>query len=142
MGIQERDYMRSDGGRGPNPLNFPDMTPRPWWRKIKWQGMLGVVLAVMAVISGGIWLARDAQGLFRSVGPSEGSLVVNINTASARELESLPGIGPALAQLIVQRRPYQSVEDLARVRGIGPESIASLRPFIKTEGDTASISAR
>lgn len=136
MGIQERDYMRSDdGGRGS--LQFPDVTPRkPWWRKIKWQGLLGVVLAVMAVISGAIWLARDAQGLFRSVGPSEGSLVVNINTASARELESLPGIGPALAQLIIQGRPYETIDDIERVQGIGPGLVKSLRPLLTTEGET------
>ncbi len=136
MTIQERDYMRSDGGRGSNPLDFPDMTPRPWWQRIKWQGWLGVVLAVMAVVSGGIWLARDAHGLFRSIGPREGSLVVNVNTASARELESLPGIGPALAQLIIRGRPYESVDDIERVRGIGPRLVASLRPMLKTEGDT------
>lgn len=136
MTIQERDYMRSDGGRGSNPLNFPDLTPRPWWRKIKWQGLLGVALAVIAVTSGGIWLARDALGLFQSIGPREGSLVVNVNTASARELESLPGIGAALAQLIIQGRPYESVDDIERVRGIGPGLVASLRPMLKTEGDT------
>lgn len=136
MTIQERDYMRSDGG-GRGPLQFPDVTPRrPWWRKIKWQGWLGVVLAVMAVLSGGIWLARDAHGLFRSIGPGEGSLVVNVNTASARELESLPGIGPALAQLIIRGRPYESVDDIERVRGIGPGLVKSLRPMLKTEGDT------
>ncbi len=136
MTIQERDYMRSDGG-GRRPPRFPDVTSRgPWWRRFKWQGWLGVVLAVMAVVSGGIWLARDAHGLFRSIGPREGSLVVNVNTASARELESLPGIGPALAQLIIRGRPYESVDDIERVRGIGPRLVASLRPMLKAEGDT------
>ncbi len=128
--------MRSDGG-GRGPPRFPDVTPRkPWWRTFKWQGWLGVMLAVMAVLSGGIWLARDAHGLFRSIGPGEGSLVVNVNTASARELESLPGIGPALAQLIIQGRPYESVDDIERVRGIGPRLVESLRPFLTTEGET------
>jgi Helix-hairpin-helix motif len=136
MTIQERDYMRGDGG-GRGPPRFPDVTPRkPWWRKIKLQGLLALALAVMAVISGGIWLARDAHGLFRPIGPGEGSLVVNVNTASARELESLPGIGPALAQLIIQSRPYESVGDIERVRGIGPRMIDSLRPFLTTAGET------
>jgi competence ComEA-like helix-hairpin-helix protein len=130
MGIQERDYMRSDsGGRGPP--RFPDLTPRPWWR-----GLLGITLAVIAVASGGIWLARDAKGLFQSNGPIEGSLVVNVNTASAKELQSLPGIGPALAQLIIQGRPYGSVGDIERVRGIGPSLVESLRPLLTTNGDT------
>jgi competence ComEA-like helix-hairpin-helix protein len=135
MTIQERDYMRSDGG-GRGRLEFPDMTPRPWWRKIKWRGVVGVAMAVIAVASGAIWLARDPHGLFRSIGPGEGSLVVNVNTASARELESLPGIGPALAQLIIRGRPYESIDDIERVRGIGPRLVESLRPMLKTEGDT------
>jgi competence ComEA-like helix-hairpin-helix protein len=135
MGIQDRDYMRRDGS-GQGPLRFPNLTPRSWWQRIKWQHWLGIATLVVTLASGAIWLARDAVGLFKSVGPSEGSLIVNVNTASARELESLPGIGPAFAQLIIQGRPYQSVDDLARVRGIGPDLVASLRPFLTTERAT------
>jgi competence ComEA-like helix-hairpin-helix protein len=139
MGIQDRDYMRSDGGR-PGSSRAPDVTPRrAWWQKIQWRGWLGVAMAVIAVASGALWLARDAQTLFRSTGPREGSLVVNINTASKSELESLPGIGPALAQLIIQDRPYESVDDLVRVRGIGPRLMESLRPLVTTEADTRRL---
>jgi competence ComEA-like helix-hairpin-helix protein len=136
MGIQERDYMRSDGGRPTGPLRFPDLTPRPWWRRIKWQTALYTAALVIAVASGGIWLARDVIGLIGTGGPSEGSLIVNINTATAEELESLPGIGPALAQLIIQGRPYQTVDDLERVRGIGHGLAESIRPLVKTDGDS------
>jgi len=136
MTIQERDYMRSEGG-GKVPLRFPDVTPRkPWWRKVKWQGLIGVILAIMAVVSGAIWLVKDARGVIPVFGPREGSLIVNINTASARELESLPGIGPALAQLIIQGRPYEAVDDIVRVRGIGPRLVDSLRPMLTTDGET------
>lgn len=139
MGIQDRDYMRSDGG-GRGPPRFPDATPRrPWWQKIQWRGWLGVAMAVIAVASGALWLARDAQTLFPSTAPREGSLVVNINTASKSELESLPGIGPALAQLIIEDRPYASVDDLVQVRGIGPGLMESLRPLVSTEGDTRRL---
>jgi competence protein ComEA len=44
----------------------------------------------------------------------------NINTASQAELEALSGIGPVLAQRIIAGRPYQRVEDLLDVKGIGP----------------------
>lgn len=59
---------------------------------------------------------------------------VNINTASASELENLPGVGPATAQKIVDDReangPYSAPEDLMRVPGIGEKKFESLREFV------------
>lgn len=56
---------------------------------------------------------------------------VDLNRASAKELTALPGIGPTLAERIVRDReargPFRSVEDLARVRGIGPRTVDRLR---------------
>ena len=56
-------------------------------------------------------------------GPAEGSLRVNLNTATLTELESIPGIGPARARQIVARRPYKSVDELIEISGIGPKSL-------------------
>lgn len=62
--------------------------------------------------------------------PSGGSLV-NINTASATELEALPGIGEVLAAAIVDYRtdngPFASVDDLESVSGIGPATLEEIR---------------
>ncbi|MFL5804071.1 MAG: helix-hairpin-helix domain-containing protein [Roseiflexaceae bacterium] len=59
---------------------------------------------------------------------------LNINTASAADLDSLSGIGPAIAQRIVEYRtvngPFQSVEDLQQVKGIGPALFAKIAPLI------------
>ena len=44
--------------------------------------------------------------------PANSEGVININTASQKELESLPGIGPVTAQNMIEHRPYSSVEEL------------------------------
>ena len=53
--------------------------------------------------------------------------VVDINEASAVELASLPGIGPAIAARIIAGRPHASVEALLEVRGIGPARLTQLQ---------------
>ncbi len=58
---------------------------------------------------------------------------IDLNTASATELESLPGVGPKTAQAIIEQRPYSSVDDLLRVKGIGEKTLEKLRPYIKVE---------
>lgn len=52
------------------------------------------------------------------------------NQAAPEELESLPGIGPALARRIIAGRPYASLDALAKVRGIGGRRLTALGPRI------------
>jgi competence protein ComEA len=61
--------------------------------------------------------------------------LVDINTASEKELQSIKGIGPVLAERIIAGRPYRTVDDLLKVKGIGPKILETIRPYflISTE---------
>jgi competence protein ComEA len=62
--------------------------------------------------------------------------LVNINTADATKLDSLPGVGPSTAAKIIADRersgPFASPDDLGRVSGIGPKRLDQLKPLITT----------
>jgi competence protein ComEA len=70
---------------------------------------------------------------------------VDINKATAAELEALKGLGKAKAQAIVDFRtkngPFKSVEDLDRVKGIGSGIIAKIAPEITIDGKPVNVSA-
>lgn len=61
--------------------------------------------------------------------------LVSVNSASATDLEALPGVGPVLAERIVQHREevgrFETVEDLLDVTGIGEAKLSSVRDLIK-----------
>ena len=62
---------------------------------------------------------------------AEGQGLVNINTANATQLTQLPGVGPAIAQKIIDYRtangPFTSVDDLTKVPGIGAAKLAQIK---------------
>ena len=66
--------------------------------------------------------------------------VVNINTASAEQLELLPRVGPALAGRIIDFRdangPFRSVDEIVAVKGIGERSFEMLEPYLVIDGAT------
>lgn len=66
-------------------------------------------------------------------------VLVNINTATAEELETVTGIGPVLAQAILDYRAehgdFQTLDELLEVRGIGSAKLDAMRDEITTGGD-------
>ena len=61
---------------------------------------------------------------------------VNINTAPAEELQSLTGVGPALAERIIEHRqefPFESIEDIMQVSGIGETRFNEIKDYIAVE---------
>ncbi len=77
---------------------------------------------------------QPARTLTASGNAQKGSTPVNINTATAEELQSLPRIGPAMAQRIIAWREahggFRSVDELDAVPGIGPSMLENLRPLV------------
>ena len=143
MGIYDRDYMREDD-------------PADWWKpgySIKRWLTIGII--VVSLLTSLFYFARNT-GIIRPkrrpvltvarATPIErhgkGSLRININTATIEELETLPGIGPARARLITANRPYQTVDDLAKLKNIGAKLVNDVRPFIKTDGVTEKVATR
>lgn len=128
------------------------------WKPVKFERIVLVLTAVTLLVMTGWFLVRqqDASGQWKvtvqrndspagSVSQEDGwpdSLLVgeaiNINTASASDLQRLPGIGPERARAIVEDRQerggFSSVDELLRVDGIGPGILNGLRPYISAEG--------
>lgn len=67
------------------------------------------------------WSPTDARGSDR----------IDLNQATQEELESLPGVGPEIARRIIDGRPYTSVEELRRVRGIGASRFAQIADEVR-----------
>lgn len=76
--------------------------------------------------------ATPAPGAEKSAFGLDGRL--DLNRASADELEGLPGIGPKTAERILEDRkahgPFRKPSDLGRVKGIGPKTLERLRPHV------------
>src|SRR5205085_10085685 len=68
--------------------------------------------------------------------------IVNLNTATAAQIGTLPGIGPKTADLIIQYRqkngPFKKVEEIMNVRGVGEKSFLKLKGRITVTGQKAS----
>ena len=98
-----------------------------------------IVVADLAQTSGASTMYRPRHHRRSSHGRSAHKLspgqTLDVNTASAEELTQLPGVGPGLAQRIVdfrqQNGPFQTVDDLQNVPGLGASKFDRLAPFVR-----------
>jgi comEA protein len=102
---------------------------------------LPAVAMLLAAVPAGAAQAKPTQGKTAAqpqthaagtrAATADASRIVNINTASASEFESLPGIGAKMAARIVEYRqkngPFKKVEELMNVRGLGEKNFLKLK---------------
>jgi comEA protein len=97
--------------------------------------MSGVAVMVLALATlVGQAQGNGAMGRSAKAAKSTVSSPVNLNTATATELQTLPNIGPAAAARIIEYRQknggFRKIEDLMNVKGIGEKSFLKLKPLI------------
>lgn len=101
--------------------------------------LAGLILVSLCVMLGSMvrWEGNPQYVSWKELIAAPLTHAVDLNLATRGELESLPGVGPALAERIVREREerglFRKVSDLRRVRGIGPKTMERLRPWICVE---------
>jgi competence protein ComEA len=92
-----------------------------------------VFLPTKKQVAAGVAVPPGSAGAASGAGTTAGGKV-DLNRATAAELDTLPGVGPSTAQKIVDDRtkngPFKKVEDLMRVTGIGPKKFESLKDLV------------
>jgi len=101
------------------------------------------IIAAALITAGG--LMRILGWQLESPAGSTEIVQVNVNSASGEELQLLPGIGPVLAKRIIAYRQangnFTCVQDLGKVKGLGPKVLAQLKDKMTADGEN-QISSR
>lgn len=101
----------------------------------KWAAI--IVLGGFA-IGGMLWSISTWPDRRRAAESPPADLRIDINADGVTRLQLVPGLGPALAEAIVEDResrgPFSSIDELDRVPGIGARTIEAIRPYIRAGG--------
>lgn len=85
---------------------------------VSWMAILGMMVMTAMVLNSPI-----------AYGQVKPKALLNLNTASEKELEGLKGVGPATAKKIIAGRPYNSVDELSKA-GVPAKTIEAIKPFV------------
>jgi competence protein ComEA len=104
-------------------------------QRMMWVMALVAVLGVGSATTG--WAQQSAPPAGQTAAPD----VVDLNSATAVQLETLPGVGPRTAERILEYRrdngSFEKIEGLMNVRGIGERSFLRLRPLVTVGAATS-----
>ena len=93
---------------------------------------------MMAVVALGLAFAPEAEAAGKKAKMTVTGQV-NLNQATASQLDLLPGVGAKAAERIVahrQKTPFAKVEDLVKVKGFGKKKFEKLKPYLTVSGPT------
>jgi competence protein ComEA len=94
---------------------------------LRWSTAVVVLLLAGSVLDPLAYAQPKSASTNTPVGAGHPQGLVNINTADAKALETLPGVGPATAQRIIEGRPYHKLSDLQQVKGLTEAKIEALK---------------
>lgn len=103
------------------------------------QAIVATLVAAGIVALLGYWICRGGMSgrtvEIERAEPQSARFQVDVNRAAWVEFAALPGVGRKLAERIVQSRqqqgPFADIDDLRRVRGIGPHTLETIRPYLR-----------
>jgi competence protein ComEA len=142
------DNLRSDNPRSAAAKNsqvVAEQSARSLLLRRADQAVVAVIVAASLVAVGTYWYMRGGmRGELIEIeadvpetpgAPLKAAYTVDLNTADWPEFEPLPNVGERLARRIVESReidgPFESVDDLGRIRGVGKKTIERLRPYLR-----------
>jgi hypothetical protein len=118
-------------------------------KKLHLRSFLGftVALVALSVLTVGVSAGQSSKKAktpkstaTSSTRPSDTAAKVDLNTASEKDLDSLPGVGSASAKKIIAGRPYSSVDDLSKA-GLSARTIKKIAPLVTVGGGAAVAAA-
>ena len=87
-------------------------------KRFRWPSILAILTVAALVL-----------GLPNAYAKEEKKALIDLNSASQKEIEGLKGVGPATAKKIIEGRPYKSVDELSKA-GVPAKTVESLKPFV------------
>lgn len=89
-----------------------------------------VLVASLVIIGSTLTMAQETT---EKEAKAEEPQKIDVNSATLEELQTIKGIGPKLAQAIIDGRPYKEIQDLLKVKGIGEKTLKKFEEFIEVK---------